>query len=268
MNCPDPCPRLLVSARDAQDAQRALLGGAEIIDFKEPSRGSLGRVANETVRNAVLTLSGNREGVPLLISAALGEVVDGVREPVPTGVRFAKLGLAGLRNAIDWADRWRAARDSAAPGPPGRIAWVGVAYADAVAAQAPPVEKVLEEAQRSGCAGLLIDTCSKSSGRLLDHLQPAELASIARRTHEARMFLALAGRLRIEDLTRLSRVAVDIVAVRSAACEGENRHASVSADRVRRLRDTIRSLPWNGLAAVRDAGSRSISSDAAGRSAG
>ena len=36
--------RLLVSVRSAEEVSAALAGGADIIDAKEPARGSLGRV--------------------------------------------------------------------------------------------------------------------------------------------------------------------------------------------------------------------------------
>ena len=45
--------RLLVSVRSAAEAEAALLGGADVIDVKEPDRGPLGR-ADDAVIAAVV----------------------------------------------------------------------------------------------------------------------------------------------------------------------------------------------------------------------
>ncbi|HEV3164614.1 MAG TPA: (5-formylfuran-3-yl)methyl phosphate synthase, partial [Isosphaeraceae bacterium] len=62
---------LLVSVRSVEEAQRALAGGAAVIDIKEPARGPLGQ-ADPEIWQAV------REAVPphLPVSAALGELID------------------------------------------------------------------------------------------------------------------------------------------------------------------------------------------------
>ncbi|MES1213307.1 MAG: (5-formylfuran-3-yl)methyl phosphate synthase, partial [Singulisphaera sp.] len=44
---------LLVSVRDANEARDALLGGADLIDLKEPTRGSLGRVDSAMIGEVV-----------------------------------------------------------------------------------------------------------------------------------------------------------------------------------------------------------------------
>ena len=45
-------PKLLVSVRTIEEARAALAGGADIIDIKEPTRGSLGR-ADEAVLTSI-----------------------------------------------------------------------------------------------------------------------------------------------------------------------------------------------------------------------
>ena len=44
---------LLVSVRSRQEAAAALAGGADIIDIKEPSQGSLGRAAASVMDTAL-----------------------------------------------------------------------------------------------------------------------------------------------------------------------------------------------------------------------
>ena len=63
--------RLLVSVRDASEALAALAGGADIIDVKEPTRGSLGMADGDAVAGVVEAVG---ERVP--VSAALGELCE------------------------------------------------------------------------------------------------------------------------------------------------------------------------------------------------
>jgi len=80
-----PGPKLLVSVRDAAEARAALVGGADLIDVKEPSRGSLGRAEADTIA-AVAHAVGGRTPV----SAALGELRDWADEPLPEYGRYLK----------------------------------------------------------------------------------------------------------------------------------------------------------------------------------
>ena len=52
---------VLVSVRDAAEAEEALVGGAAVIDVKDPARGSLGAAAPATVA-AVARAVGRRVG--------------------------------------------------------------------------------------------------------------------------------------------------------------------------------------------------------------
>ena len=61
--------RLLVSVRDASEAEAALAGGADIIDAKEPLNGPLGPVAPDTLAAITAAVAGKTP-----ISVALGDV--------------------------------------------------------------------------------------------------------------------------------------------------------------------------------------------------
>src|SRR5690554_1200212 len=46
-------PRLLVSVRSPEEAEAALVGGADLIDVKEPAAGSLGRAADAVIEAVI-----------------------------------------------------------------------------------------------------------------------------------------------------------------------------------------------------------------------
>src|SRR2546422_749077 len=100
----DSKPQLLVSVRNSVEACEALAGGCQILDVKEPRRGSLG-MADPAEMVAILEVA-HRTAPGLPVSAALGEAREWSPEraiPVlPAGLDYVKLGTAGLAACEDW----------------------------------------------------------------------------------------------------------------------------------------------------------------------
>ncbi len=228
-------PRLLVSVRDVAEAELCLRAGVDIIDVKEPSRGSLGRADAETIHAIARLWDGPPRETGL--SVALGELSQASNEaelfPLPASVRWVKLGLEGCGKDPGWIVRWRAcrARWEAASGR--RLRWIAVAYADHVRADAPAVDAVLAAAIETACTGLLVDTWDKQRGGLTTHMAPRELQRVVRRAHEAGLIVALAGKVQTRDFPELSKSGADVIAVRSAACAEQNRTATIDSSRLR-----------------------------------
>src|SRR5437867_1331389 len=85
--------QLLISVRSVAEAEAAIAGGAEIIDIKEPARGSLGRADDAVVRAIVEHVAGRQP-----ISMALGELLDDPGWPDELFTGLVKIGLAGCRD--------------------------------------------------------------------------------------------------------------------------------------------------------------------------
>ncbi len=233
------CPRLLVSVRNAAEAHAAVRGGADIIDVKEPSAGSLGRASEAAMAGVVNVITHNAPQIPT--SVALGELIDlsqtAVLPTIPPHVRWLKMGLSGCGQHADWCRRWLAVRESIRPDG----SWIAVAYVDAESAAAPSIHAVLDAAVETRCAGLLLDTFSKSSGTLLEAVSPSELYAVTRAAQRAGLLVALAGRLRRADLPTVLAAKPDIVAVRSAVCRDQNRTAIMEEALVRDFRAAMSS---------------------------
>jgi uncharacterized protein (UPF0264 family) len=170
---------------------------------------------------------------------------------------FLKLGLACLGALPNWAESWESAvqrvEDSVLRVGCRDARWVAVIYADWQRARfedgqpthAPNPDQVLDAAlDQSNAfgnrfAGVLVDTYSKSSGTLLDALSIPELRNIAHRTRESGRFLALAGRLNAGLLEPIRELQPDVVAIRSAACRGSDRTATIDVDRVAQFRTEL-----------------------------
>lgn len=227
-------PRLLVSVRSADEAKRAISGGAEILDVKEPSRGSLGMATVDQIGQIARFVAAESTITPL--SVALGESIEwssGTELPeLPVGIQFAKLGLSGCGLNSHWSKDWIRVREefecrSASP-----FSWVAVGYVDAREARSPGIDDVISAAIDSGCRGVLLDTFSKDEKHLLSWIGVESLRAIADRCHHAGLFLALAGKLSLSQLPLLSAIATDVVAVRSAACNHADRTSEICSTRI------------------------------------
>jgi len=238
--------------RSAQEAQCALAGGCDLLDVKEPDRGSLG-MADLSVIAAAIDAASNfarasgtsRDPGPhaLAVSAALGEAADWHTDrpipALPAGLHYAKLGLAGASSANAGIDHWRRIRQEFARRAPRSLQWVAVAYADWETARAPSPEKIIAAAAEESCAVVLFDTWSKRGKMLFDLVSPPVLAGWIDQIHRAGMEAAIAGGLHIGTLPRVASLRPDIVGIRGAACQGGERRRALDELAVRQFRAAL-----------------------------
>jgi (5-formylfuran-3-yl)methyl phosphate synthase len=222
-------PGLLVSVRSAAEAEAALVGGAAIVDVKEPRHGSLGRADDDTIRQVVRAVGGRRP-----VSAALGEWATAPSEFPANGLGYLKWGLAHCGSRPGWV-RELAATVGHLRRANGKVRAVAVAYADWRRAGAPEPETVARFAREHDCGAFLLDTWRKDGTTLLDWVKIEEAACLVNSCQECGVPVALAGSLGVEQIRTLLPLEPDWFAVRGAACRAERRAGSVEAGRVRRL---------------------------------
>jgi (5-formylfuran-3-yl)methyl phosphate synthase len=243
--------RLLVSVRAGDEVAAALAGGADIIDAKEPARGSLGPVSPE-----VLQAIAARMPEPVPLSVALGDfteptavrlAVAGAKLPVRRASSYVKLGFAGEPSEVAVTSLVAAALDAASAMAVRPIV-VPVAYADHENAGSPAPKDVLRAAMAAGARAFLIDTYTKDGRKLLDWIALERLRGLSAHGRSAGMLVAIAGSLDLAALDDIAGIA-DVIGVRGAACRG-GREGPVEAALVRRVRDRLRgrltSLPAVG----------------------
>ena len=217
-------PSLLVSVRCADEVAAAVEGGAEIIDVKEPSYGSLGMALPET-------LAACSDAVPerLLWTFAAGELLDSSGKSDSAACRVAvslpkleRLPYAvkfGLSQCCDI--KWTEVFQDVAASLPVSVRAVPVAYADGQAAGSPTVPDVLEAAAQNGWATVLVDTFDKAgSGSLLDLFPVETIQGWVVQASRHGVEIILAGRLSVQDVPAVSACEPMAVAVRSAVCVG------------------------------------------------
>ena len=218
---------MLASVADAEEARQVARGGADIVDFKDPSRGAIGAVEPATVAEGVLALDGAARS-----SATLGDppyaadaLVERARALKRAGVDTLKLALDAASLAALQAPLAELARE---------IGLVGMLFAD----EAPDFD-LIPQLAALGFAGAMLDTRRKGAGRLIDYLDVARLGVFCARCRAAGLTSGLAGSLEAPDIPRLLLVAPDILGFRGALCVGRDRLARIDGKAVALVRDLI-----------------------------
>lgn len=234
--------QLLVSVFSAAEARAALLGGADLIDAKDPRRGALAAVTPRALRSICAAVRPRRP-----VSAVLGDAVDeaaierGAGAAAAAGVAYVKVGFRGITSpdrALALATA--AARGARATGGATRV--VVVAYADATRAGSLSPSALVEIAARGGAGAVLLDTAFKDAGGLFELLAPETVGAWVDAARAAGLIVGLAGGLAARDFDTAGALGADLVGVRGAACTG-GRTGCVSRSRVARL---SASLGWGG----------------------
>lgn len=248
-----PRPLLLVSVRSAEEAIRAVAGGADIIDVKEPAAGSLGAAPADVCRQVAESLAGR---VPWTM--ACGELADGFGRicdqlagtwerlrsstPMPVELPMAiKVGLSGCVGC-PWQEELAALRDQLPPG----VGQVAVIYADSEQAAAPDPAEVLEVLAAIRAAAVLVDTFDKKTPGVLGHRSVAELRDWQAAAEMAGTAFVVAGKVGPEQFPELAAVNADIIAVRSAVCS-QGRLGPLETPLVRRVQKALRQMPTKTL---------------------
>ncbi|WP_375454376.1 (5-formylfuran-3-yl)methyl phosphate synthase [uncultured Methylobacterium sp.] len=227
---PAPCPpRLLVSVRDAAEAEAAIRAGADLIDAKDPDDGALGALPCAVVR-AIVARTAGRAATSAVAGAPEAEELEArVRAMAATGVAWVKVAVrpalladaASLRRAADAA--------------PARL--IAVLFAEDA-----PSPACVPALAAAGFVGAMIDTAGKEGRRLPDLLDAARLSAFtaACRTHG--LVSGLAGSLRAADIPALARHRPDYLGFRGGLCRDDDRRNGLDPARIAGAVRTLRGL--------------------------
>jgi len=218
---------MMASVVDAQEAELAVRGGADVIDFEDPRQGVLASASWEAIEAGVKAAAGRRR-----LSAAVGQppydpanLAKRVRALVAAGVDSVKLAIDA--DSLDFLDGTLRALAREAD-------LVGVLWADRGAGL-----DCLPRLAAIGFKGAMLDTADKVGKRLLDHKSPSELEVFCLRCREHGLNSALAGSLEPPDVPRLMLVGPSLLAFRRGLCAGHRRDGPLDPRSIARIRGLI-----------------------------
>jgi uncharacterized protein (UPF0264 family) len=218
------------------------MGGADIIDVKNPKEGPLGASFPWIIKRV-------RELAPdgIEVSCTLGDVSNfpgtvslAALGAASIGVNYVKVSLQGLQTKEDaifmMQNVVRSVHDY---NPSIKVAAAG--FADAYRVKSVDPLLVPEIASESKSDIAMIDTGLKDGKNLLDFLNMGKLKEFLDKTHGYGLKAALAGSLRKEDLQKISLLGVDIIGLRGAACSnGDRVHGQITREKVHELSEIIK----------------------------
>ena len=218
----------LASVMSEGEAEIAIAGGADLIDFKHPAKGALGALDAGIVQAGVRAVAGRRP-----TSAVTGDLpmetqslLRAVEEVGQTGVDYVKLGL--------FDDPRRSACVAALAPLAARFKLIGVMFADEAVDLG-----LIDELAAAGFTGAMLDTARKGSGRLLDHRDTSFLSDFVVSCEDKGLLAGLAGSLEPPDVPRLLPLRPDIIGFRGALCAAGDRKAGLDPKAVALLRGLI-----------------------------
>lgn len=229
--------KLLLTVARRSEVDTALEAGADLVDVKDPTRGSLGRPSLVLLGEVARRCAGRRP-----VSLALGdgphrpeEVSRAAEIALGFGPAYLKVGLAGgsgagppggTPSAHEASGRTRRSLEAVA----GVVAsadastrLVAVTFADAAPGRAPSPEALVRLARRHGADGVMLDTLSKDAPSTVDVLGAGRLERWAASARDLGLETAVAGGLDETSIPRLGGLGVDVVGVRGGACAGGRR---------------------------------------------
>jgi uncharacterized protein (UPF0264 family) len=227
-------PGLMVSVRSASEVEAALVGGADLIDVKEPSKGALAPAEAEVVAGVIAKVKGK---VP--VSAALGEwspnAITEAHWHLELKLNYVKWGLAGYTPKPGWGEDLLDTRRELPLG----MEMVAVAYADWERAKSVPPAELAKFAKRFRFKAFLLDTWGKDGKTLLDFIPAPEVAELTESLKRSSITVAVGGSLRPEHLKQLKGAAPDYYAVRTSVCAAGKRDGVIDTARVKKWKEAI-----------------------------
>jgi len=224
--------KVLISPSNVEEAKECIIGGAHIIDVKNPKEGSLGanfpwvieeiaKLAKKYGLEVSATIGDiNKPGTASL--AALGTAI--------LGVDYIKVGL--FVDDIDIATRILASVAKTVKDYEVKV--VGAVYADWDRAGTINPLTIIDIAVKCDVEGVMIDTAIKDGKSLFDFMDLNSIATFIDSAHENGLFCALAGGLNWSHIKILKKLKPDIIGVRTMVCEN-GRNSKIKKELVEKL---------------------------------
>jgi uncharacterized protein (UPF0264 family) len=228
--------KILISIRSLEELFPAIDGGADIIDLKNPSEGSLGASFPWLIKKI------RNFGKNFTLSVAIGDMPNlpgtaalAASGAAACGADIIKIGLYGpgsFEDGVNLLENVVKATKEIND----NIYIVGAGYADFRLFNGIDSMDIPAICKSAGADIAMLDTLSKNGRNLFDFIDVEQLRKFVSKTHKYNLFAALAGSLKPEDIKILRDLGVDVVGFRGAVCSNSDRKNGVlEVNRVREI---------------------------------
>ena len=248
--------KVLVSPIDFAEAVVAWQCGTDIIDIKNIREGSLGASFPWIIREVTDGIDDDN----VVFSATLGDLPfkPGTASlaalgAVSCGVRYVKAGLHGPKTRSEGVELMRAVVRTCKDYDPDVLV-VTAGYADHARFGGLEPQTLVQVAADSASDVVMMDTMIKDGSTLMDMQSENELAQFVSAAHDKGLQVALAGSIKAEHLPRLARIGTDIVGVRGAVCNAQDRSTGIDPELTRQFVAVANLAPTRGQSAAAQTG--------------
>ncbi len=232
--------KLLVSPKNLGEARTVSESDVDIIDVKNPKEGSLGA-------NFPWIISKIREKTPseTPISAAIGDFPNlpgsaslAALGALKAGADIIKVGLKGPSNPDEASFLMnqvvRSVKENSDSAEVVACAYGDFERADTINPLALPTMGQIAQTDY-----VMLDTAVKDGKPLTDFLTIKQLRSFVNEAHSIGLKVALAGSLGKEEIRELKELNPEVIGVRGAVCEDQDRDQGISAERIQELKKIL-----------------------------
>ena len=226
--------KVLISVISVEEAKVALKTNPDIIDIKNPGEGSLGAQFPWIIKDIAEELKGSA----VLCSVTLGDLdykpgtaALAAYGAATCGANYIKAGLYGIKNYNEAFYLMTGIVNSVRMVNVG-ISVVAAGYADYKRFSGISPEILTKAARDSGADIVMIDTAIKDGKNLFDSMNSDELKYFIDLAHDSGLQVALAGSIKMTHLELLSELDPNIIGVRGAICENEDRTTKLSENKI------------------------------------
>ena len=208
--------KILASIKSLNEIGLVLKKGVDIIDFKDPSVGSLGALSIKQISFFLKSIPSNQ-----LTSATIGDIKDIkiIKQKViklsKTSIDFIKIGFFFDEKKIKLLKNLKKLVKNK------KI--IAVLFAD----NKPNVD-LIREIKKIQFDGILIDTKNKKNGNLRNYLSIKKLKNFIKVSKEQNLSIGLAGSLNINDIDPLIKLKPDYLGFIGALCMARKRKDDIS----------------------------------------
>jgi len=230
--------KLLVSPINVEEAEISRLGGADIIDVKNPKEGSLGanfpwmikavkKAAGTVPVSATIGDLNYKPGTASL--AALGAAA--------AGAEYIKVGLYDIQTEEQAMDMLvnivRSVKDYDK-----NKKVVAAGYSDFRRINSISPLELPSIGAEAGVDVVMMDTGIKDGRSTFEFMTEQELSGFVESAKSRGLETALAGTIKFKDIPALKRISPDIIGVRGCVCGG-NRNSAIKRELVKKLKTEI-----------------------------
>jgi len=238
--------KLLVSPQSITEVYEIIKGNfVDIIDIKRPAEGSLGANFPWVIKEVRAIIP-----KPTELSATLGDLPNlpgtaalAAYGLAHCGVDYIKAGIKGPKTTEDaiflMKQVCHSVRDYNS-----ELKVVTAGYADAKRFGGVSPLSIPDIAAEAETDIAMLDTAIKDGKGLFDFLKIPELIHFVEKTHDYGLQAALAGSIKKEDLGSFIKIKPDIIGVRGALCEQNDRlNGQIKSEKVREFIQILKNFP-------------------------